>query len=115
MKLPSKTRLSKTNVRCAVFLVAQFRLGVTIRISLNPKIGSSGTFLYVSRAALLSLKKADNDVSELVSCHKQMALRISKDIYGSDVLSSKKLAKGYKRPVTSYSFPVEISDDIVAE
>lgn len=41
-----------------------------------------------------------------------MALRILNYLYGSDILSSNELAKGYTRPGNSSSFPVKISTEI---
>ena len=43
----------------------------------------------------------------------QQALRISNDLYGSDVCSAQELAKGYTRPATVGSYPVIVPEDIL--
>lgn len=43
----------------------------------------------------------------------QCALRISKDLYGIDLCSSKELTKGYTRPISAGSFPKSFPSDIL--
>ena len=40
-------------------------------------------------------------------------MRISKDLYGTDSLSTPKLANGYTRPVSAGDFPASISSEIL--
>lgn len=43
----------------------------------------------------------------------QQAIRISNDLYGSDILSAQELAKGYARPVQAGSVPKLLSQDLI--
>lgn len=43
----------------------------------------------------------------------QQALRISNDLYGTDVCSAHELAKGYTRPIASGEFPATIPEEIL--
>lgn len=67
----------------------------------------------VIRDKCLRLKDEDEPQTD---CHERMiiqaALRISNELYGTDVCSTQELAKGYTRPVTNGSFPVKVPNDI---
>ena len=67
----------------------------------------------IIRDIYLRLRSAtdENNTSALLVVQ---ALRISNDLYGSDVMSAQELAKGYTRPLAADKFPVPIPDEILA-
>ena len=69
----------------------------------------------VIRDVFLRLKEARSDDSQkwMDALDVQQAIRVSNDLYGSEVLSAQELAKGYSRPIEAGAKPKLLSLDIV--
>ena len=69
----------------------------------------------VIRDVFLRLKEARSDDSQkwMDALDVQQAIRVSNDLYGSEVLSAQELAKGYSRPIEAGAKPKLLSQDIV--